>query len=120
SFVFWQAVAPVALGLTGHHQQTAMIKRQFAGSQHFVAAMLQLKHSRDAETQRRNYRLLSEFRFVVAVPVHTVLSIAVIICQHRIEGMTTQGFHPLPDVQQEFCPWDWCELQSGITVLRTG
>ncbi len=76
---------PVMLRGTSHQEQTSMRQFQFYFWKMFFTFVFQDKPTRRPKTDRSDYRVLTQFRFVVAMPRNRIAFIAIQVQQDTVK-----------------------------------
>ena len=113
---------PIALRFAAHHDQLAVLQHQFALL--LALPVAQGKFSGGAEAERGNHGVAPQFGFVIAVPSHAFLAVAVAVEQARIEDGGADGlqvlFHRVFEMQQKRRPRLRSAGDTRIAVGKTG
>ena len=110
---------PEVLGLALHDQQRAVRKANHHGLEISPLLVAQPELTRGAQTDGSDDGALTEFRLVVAVPAHAVVTIAIEIQQHAVEQPTARLLDLGLELPYHGQPGSGLEGKPRIAVSRT-
>jgi len=113
----WNRMTVVMLGAAAHPEcnpvAQAPLARRFWRQ---VRLGLHQEPSRRAERERKDRWILAEFGFVVGVPAHRVLAVAIAVDEHVVEGDPSEAFDAAPDRVEASGPGLGCQGATRIAV----
>ena len=110
---------PIMLGCAGHDQQRAVPQLQRVLDT-LVALAAQVEAPGSTKIERGNQRIAPQLGFVVTVPAHGVLAIAVIVEQHAVQRLPRHRLNLRANLCQQGCPGQRLVQQAGIAIAGLG
>ena len=109
---------PVHLCLAAHDQQGAVAQGEFDRRQFLAVFVFEQEAAGASQAQRGDSRLFAQFAFVVTVPTHAVLAVAVMIEQDTVKVYLDIFFEASFELPQRRGPGVRFKRQARISIAR--